>query len=319
MVKKGHKCRFCGIQADAPSRHVRQCVPLIQAHVVRITQELGLSKEQESTATKQSPKPDVSTSSHSPAPSSSTQLTCFLRLNNTANHCYANSVFQCLWWQQPQLGRTGPPSAPFTRGMLSIINPEHPSFRAATAQWVLDGMQKDAAEFLQAILLPQATDILGRWESRAQLGEGSIREDAGFAQIPLLQAADWTLQSMVTAWHTQAYIHALPMQFEHFALQIPRFTQHRKNEQPFQLPATIMLPIFTGQGLGISWEAYNVVALVHHLGPSPRQGHYGTCVLKDQQWYHADDSAVPHLVESISRAIQSGTYLLFLTRIWLQQ
>ena len=203
--------------------------------------------------------------------------------------------------------------------MLSIINPEHPSFRAATAQWVFDGMQKDAAEFLQAILLTQATDILGRWESRSQLGEGSIREDAGVAPIPLIQSADWTLQSMITAWHTQAYIHALPMQFEHLALQIPRFTQHRKNEQPLQLPATIRLPIFTGQDLGISWAEYKVVALVHHLGPSPHQEHYRTCVLKDQQWYHADDSAVPHLVESINQAIQSGIYLLFLTSVWLQQ
>ena len=203
--------------------------------------------------------------------------------------------------------------------MLSIINPEHSSFRAVTAHWVFDGTQKDAAEFLQAILLTQATDILGRWESRSQLGEGSIREDVGVAPIPLTQTADWTLQSMIIAWHMQAYIHALPMHFDHLALQIPRFTQHRKNEQPPQLPSIIRIPIFTGQDLGISWEEYKVVALVHHIGPSTHQGHYRTCVLKDQQWFHADDIAVPHLVESINRAIQSGVYLLFLTRIWLQQ
>ena len=60
--------------------------------------------------------------------------------------------------------------------MLSIINPEHASFREATAHWVFDGRQKDAAEFSQALLLTQDADILGRWESRSQLGEGSIRE-----------------------------------------------------------------------------------------------------------------------------------------------
>ena len=101
MVKKGQICRFCGIQVDAPGRHVRQCVPLLQAHVVQSTLEHGLSRKQESSKV----KPNVKRASSPAAPlfsvSPSTQLSCFLRLSNTANHCYANSVLQCLWWQLP--------------------------------------------------------------------------------------------------------------------------------------------------------------------------------------------------------------------------
>ena len=319
MVKKGQTCRFCGIQVDAPGRHVRQCVPLLQAHVVQSTLEHGLSKEQESSKAKRNDKRAASPAAPLSNFSPNTQLTCFLRLSNTANHCYANSVLQCLWWQQPQLRRDPPLSEPFTRGMLSIINPEHPSFRVAAAHWIFDGTQKDAAEFLQAILLTQAIDILGRWESRSQLGDGSIREDVGVAPIPLIQSASWTLQDMITAWHMQAYVHALSLPFEHVALQVPRFTQAGKNEQPLQLPETVGLPIFSGEALEIRWEHFKIVALVHHIGHSPHQGHYRACVLHNRQWFHADDSAVPHLVDSANRATQSGTYLLFLTRIWLQQ
>ena len=76
MVEKGHKCRFCETQVDAPGRHVRQCVPLLQAHAVQSTQELGLSREQESTAIKQSFKPTVTLVTHSPVTSTTTQLTC---------------------------------------------------------------------------------------------------------------------------------------------------------------------------------------------------------------------------------------------------
>ena len=318
-VKKGHQCRLCGIQVDAPGRHVRQCVPLLQAHVVQSTHEHGLSKVPESSKAKQTTKQVSSPAAQPSLASPRAQLTCFLRLSNSANHCYANSVLQCLWWQQPQLRREGPFREPFNRGMLTIINPEHSSFRAATAHWVFDGMQRDAAEFLQALLLSQATDILGRWESRSQLGEGSIREDVGVAPTPLIQTAEWILQGMIMEWHVQGYIHALSQPFEHIALQVPSFTQEGKNERLLHLPEVIRIPIFSGQALGIRWEEFKVAALVHHIGHTPHQGHYRACVLRNQQWFHADDSAVPRLVDSANSTIQSGTYLLSLTRIWLQQ
>ena len=57
------------------------------------------------------------------------------------------------------------------------------------------------------------------------------------------------------------------------------------------------------------WSEYGIEALIHHIGPSPLQGHYRTCVNKDQQWHNADDSAVPHSVGPIDRAIQAGIYL----------
>ena len=133
------------------------------------------------------------------------------------------------------------------------------------------------------------------------------------------RGAEWTLQGMIMEWHAQAYIHALSQPFEHIALQVPRFTQEGKNERLLHLPEVIRIPIFSGQALGIRWEEFKVAALVHHIGHTPHQGHYRACVLHNQQWFHADDSAVPHLVDSANSTIQSGTYLLFLTRIWLQQ
>ena len=63
MVKKGHQCRFCGIQVDAPGRHVRQCVPLLQAHVVQSTHEHGLNKVPESSKAKQTTKQSIITGS----------------------------------------------------------------------------------------------------------------------------------------------------------------------------------------------------------------------------------------------------------------
>ena len=122
MLKKGHKCRFCDLQVDAPGRHVRQCVPLLQAHVVQTTTELCLSKEQQSKSWRQSQSTPKPVASRSTATASTQKLTGFLRLSNHANHCYANSVLQGLWWQQPHLRRRGPLSAPFSRAMPSIIN-----------------------------------------------------------------------------------------------------------------------------------------------------------------------------------------------------
>ena len=54
------------------------------------------------------------------------------------------------------------------------------------SNWIFDGRQKDAAEFLQSLLLSFDTDILGRWKARTQLGEGSIREDEGVAPLAML-------------------------------------------------------------------------------------------------------------------------------------
>ena len=45
LLHKGEHCRFCHHKVDAPGRHVQQCVPLLQAHVLQEVSRLGLDMQ----------------------------------------------------------------------------------------------------------------------------------------------------------------------------------------------------------------------------------------------------------------------------------
>ena len=271
VLKKGQKCRFCDIQVDAPG----QCVP----------------------------------EAAEPSARTERRLRSFLRLSYSANHCYSNSVLQCLWWQRPTLRRLGPLRGAFARALLTVINPEHPAFREATMHWAFGGRQHDAAEFLQAPL-----DLLGSWEARSSLAKGSIVQDTGVVPIPLLHSATWTMRSLIQAWHLQRFPHAFSEAPEHTVLQTPRFVQEQKNEQPLQIDSQVQLAVFLEQGTQVVWKQYGTVAVIHHTGHSASSGHYRACVRQENQWCHADDSVIPVAIPELNLQTQSGAHVIFVNR-----
>ena len=107
---------------------------------------------------------------------------------------------------------------------------------------------------------------------------------------------------------------ALTEDFSHLVLQAPRFTREVKNEQPLHLPEHVSLSMFVGQNLRVERKEDNIKDLVHRVGNSPFQGHYRSCVKREHQCFHADDSAEPTAISNLCSRIQSGIYLIHVSK-----
>ena len=76
----------------------------------------------------------------------------------------------------------------------------------------------------------------------------------------------------------------------------------------------VSLSMFVGQDLRVERKEDNIKALAHRVGNSPFQGHYRSCVKREHQCFHADDSAEPTAISNLCSRVQSGIYLIHVSK-----
>ena len=258
-----------------------------------------------------------------------------LVLHNPSSHCYANSVVVALLWLAGHLPHGLRVRRDFSRFLQWLLRkPLHVALwhtRAWTVLmqgWISPCRQHDAADylhFLRPLLHPSAYE--GVWESRV---EGSELYGPSAVQVadhghvwPLhlsvvnASAQPSSLQKLFIDWRNQAQRHALVTAPTALVVQVGRFND-RGEKVRFRLRSsrTVYIPTYSQSGLQTTSHAYEVLAIVFHLGRSRACGHYRAAFLQQGQlsWLTDDDvppTAIraPEIVE-----VESNAYLYFLAK-----
>jgi hypothetical protein len=121
------------------------------------------------------------------------------------------------------------------------------------------------------------------------------------------------LQALVHQWHTQASINALKQESEAVLLQLVRFTGQHKHMQKIALGTRVMLPIFQGDDLAVSWKPYKIQSAVSHLGAAPSQGHYRALLRQGDRWWQTEDGMLAEPLGAEGEA-RGEVYLIWVSR-----
>ena len=179
--------------------------------------------------------------------------------------------------------------------------------------------------FLRPHLNPEAS--AGFWESRVESSEPSSDAvqvaDHGHVWPLLLGVANSSapaasLQKLFIDWRNQAQRHALVSAPAALIVQIGRFKDNG-DKLRFRMPSsrTVYVPLFRhSSGLQTTSLAYEVCAIVFHLGRTISSGHYRVAFLQcGQMRWLTDDGVLPACIQSAEVAeVESNSYLYFLTK-----
>ena len=320
LMHKGDQCRYCHLRIDAPGRHVQQCAPLLQSHIVQEADRMKLDMRPRDYVPKVRNKPDKGgTPTLQPTSSVGTSLPSFrlqgfLLLGNTRNHCCANAVLQCVHWISAHVRDDMLREA--TRvSQLVRITPEHSALSTVTSGWHFDGGQHDAAEFLLRMSRNLAPHFQNSWETRKEVPEGVIVDEEGSLPIHIDVPLQDSLQQIICSWARQEHTHALLPLPDVVCVSLPRFTGGEKDLRKIQLEPSVLVPFFHSNTPEVTWEKYSLEALIIHQGPSADSGHYRAAVRAGDEWYLGDDALAPSTCALNDSRLTTGSYLLFLKQV----
>ena len=217
-----------------------------------------------------------------------------LRLYNTNNVCYQNSLILALLWSLLScdvsqaagglcFGVEGS-HADLICSLLALTNghlQDLPSWRRLLQGWRQPFRQHDVCEFAGHILRQlKLHHMEGFWLARR--ADPDVRMvDFGelWQPIPLhIPPEAQNLQDCLQHWHSQSTIQALDRGVSLVLFQLVRFRRDaegviRKNCQALDMLPHALLPVH-GEGLDITWHAYHLSACIFHVGLTPDSGHY---------------------------------------------
>ena len=246
-----------------------------------------------------------------------------LKLKNSGNTCYINSVITAALWQAQLRPGSRIPDA-WQKALAKTHWDAAMFLRMYMLGWAQPNRQHDVSEFIQFIIPKLAwTDSLVHWEARVAVEEGCTTEIRETAAPLLLLAApggiqDGELDALILNWHLQAQPRALCTAPTHIFLVLPRYTTNNGVTRKTRVPITfnnrcVHLPIFRNESsIACDWLAYDLISIIVHLGETVLTGHYRTVGLipgRTDAWY-MDDGVTSERLATISPEIQSNCYVL---------
>ena len=256
-----------------------------------------------------------------------------LRLGNSNNFCYMNSVAICLLWvctQFPDQVMIPSMVCKLLQGAArsgQVFHVWHSfTWKAILAGWSRPLLQHDVAEFLYFVCpkFPLFNFLNGHWQAR-ELDDLTCRITDRGGTIPLALEFNSNeaehpclVQDLIDGWHQQAQVHGLLRRPEILCLQVCRFTRVgndiRKSHRRVIPEARITVPVFTGpDDLQCSMCGFCLNAAIFHTGPTPSCGHYQSLLwMNDRGVFMSDDGkAAVSLTDSDASSMHSKLYLLF--------
>ena len=102
------------------------------------------------------------------------------------------------------------------------------------------------------------------------------------------------VQTVIRAWSAQASVHAICDEVPWLLVQLPSGVVHHgipgKRLHPFQLPAELTLPVFTGaRDIVLRWDRYIHVACIVHHGDHLAAGHFTVVLRRNSSFWQYDD------------------------------
>ena len=309
MFSKGSACRYCSQSVDAPGRHAEQCVVLLQVYLALGT-DFGYVEDVRKPRRGVVP-PRVQQETRNVA--------LVISFSNPHQLCYANSVWGLLLHCQAHtvsaLNSFQRVWHAFKRRIGTNIDVSRLSeVRGVSHTWRLQAAQEDAGHYLQHILQSEGVRLL-HWEARVDLGmpQGTLVEDSG-VNLLMLHTTEhgdsFHLQEMLTAWNSQASVHALVQCGELLLLQLPRYVSDFKDCRPCRIPSEVQAPLFTGLGTGTAETKFRLIGGLLHLGEEPSSGHYRHFLVEDESFYLGDDFQCPQPVSLQTSFMETNVYIL---------
>ena len=270
-----------------------------------------------------------------------------IRLVNTSNHCYANSVILAVAWGHAGSPQSFQPSLQLGRMLRWLVRrvplqqADHtrsavdlwslPVWQQLVQTWQAPHSQHDAGEFVQFLASHLHADHARyEWQAREEAPTGQILvQDRGsfwplILSLPLQpdnpsqssqphHVAGVSVQKLVIQWRNQPARHAACDLPPWLPLQVSRFNAaHAKITTPVHFSQAIYLPVFTGEGLQTTSVRYALHSVIFHIGRSKFSGHYRTALcLHGQLRFLTDDgvAAAPASAQDC-RLVEENAYML---------
>ena len=241
-----------------------------------------------------------------------------------ANACFANSIIQVL--RRLEIFKESLfLNSPIQIELKRIFNAEGSSYtisasylRKLVGPMFSNRQQQDCMEFLTAVL-NKIPDLLGIFRFSVKrtfefvgssfspackfchANEDPVTTPESVLHVPMYNASELQLQDLINTYfnfeastkrcskcynRTEQAYHVHP-QFCNpgsvLIVQLNRFTGQKKNEN-------LVRGIFSVRINNIS---FRLVAIINHLGDSPKEGHYQTFLEENGKWFLCDDYRMP--------------------------
>ena len=206
-----------------------------------------------------------------------------------------------------------------------------PEWLSLMFSWGGPALQQDASEFLLYVCQCPSFGIETvelPWQARANEGGAVQITDSGqSAPLGLIPPCDlhqddvcvFSIQQLVTCWHSQTQVHAAIEAPSAIILQVGRFhfdegrSHAVKRKYRVSLERHVMFPVFM-QGLSCRYEVYQLSAVVLHFADAPTRGHYRSLTIADDSRFSiSDDHTSLRTVDSFDSFL-SDVYLIILRK-----
>ena len=274
-----------------------------------------------------------------------------LVLENSSNHCYANTTVHSILWAaagSPQgiacadyglsrfLRWLARPLLPHETSRRAVRLWDHRAWSRVVHSWQEPDRQHDVGEFLQfiapRIAVGHASD---RWHARQTVASGAAQvmdqgtlwpltvttpliamqppdsQDTPTLNVPI------SLQKLIIQWRNQASRHAMLSEPNWLPVQVSRFdAQGRKVYAPVQVSAAVYIPSFVGDTLQTTPTRYQLAATIFHLGDSLLHGHYRTALYETGRIVSITDDNVRAQPASVAdvNMVQQNSYIFILRK-----
>ena len=241
---------------------------------------------------------------------------CSLRLANPHTQCYINACILALGHATSQRHLCPALTSifqlcqahPLGEGPLHVA--AHRELTALLPGWFFGIRQQDASEFLEALL---RLDFSHFWSARVW-DEGFRICDIGIVIGLDLIDTQADLQTMLSKWHAQHYVHALDQATEPICLQLGRYPHLIKNSRRVCIPSSVSVPVFVdARSIEVTWISYRIVSAIIHLGRTPTSGHYRALLQVGHGWFYTNDHVAAKQC-AILPEHERGCYVLILVK-----
>ena len=246
-------------------------------------------------------------------------ITCRVKLHNPHSLCYVNAsviaVIHALCCSNVSLGRMAFLTRLFDENVNSgsvLRLGANLMFRALLPRWTYDSEQKDAAEYLLALL--DATHLLPHtWTANDASGRGR-RGFQGGTIVPMrILDRPSSLQAIINAWeYEDQFQHALVEVGEHVVVQLGRYRGEDKIFTEVDFLEHVTLPTQNADGT-VGYTTFRPTAAIIHLGRTIRSGHYQAVLRVRDQWWLSDDERSATILHEHPNCF-ANVYLVFLSK-----
>ena len=245
---------------------------------------------------------------------------CRIRLANPHNICYTNAGFlamtyalQCAGIALGSLEATINLAGKAADKGVSLRLTQSHRFRQLLPNWVYDEVQRDTAEYVQQLLQAQPIHS-ALWDARKLTLAGLQLRAQGDIPIPMpIPHTARDLQDIVYHWHQAGDVHAFAHSTTCICLQLNRYIRQghvRKLTTAIRFDRPVFFPRFT-MHLQTTWDKFQVVAAIVHLGRTTQSGHYRSLLKVGAQWMYTDDSCFATSTD-ITAEHEANVYVLWL-------